>query len=261
MMDDFLKKYGPWAIITGGTSGTGYLFAQKLADKGMSLVLVARGEEALLQTQKKLIDQYQVQVKTIAVDLSNQNSVQQIRKEIEGLEIGLLINNAGYSITEEFHRENWENQSKLLETIFNTPIALTHLFVQDMVKRGKGGVIFVSSSVAYTSTPLWSIYSGGKAGILTFGESISQELKKYNVDVLTVCPGPMKTKFQDRSGISSPGLMDPDKVVSMTLRSLGRKISLLPGFSNKMMFQFLGRLLPKKVTLPLFETMMKKIQK
>ncbi|WP_397538228.1 SDR family NAD(P)-dependent oxidoreductase [Rummeliibacillus pycnus] len=176
------------------------------------------------------------------------------------LEIELLINNAGYSITGEFYCEDWENQSKLLETILKTPIALTYFFVNEMVKRGQGGVILVSSAVAYTSVPLWSVYSG-KAALLNFGESISQDLKKYNVDVLTVCPGAMNTKFQERSGISTPGLMEPEKVAMLALNSLGIKTTLLPGMTNSIIFQGLGRFLPKSIRLPLFESLMKKFQK
>lgn len=259
-MDDFVKKYGPWAVITGATSGTGYLFADKLAEKGVNVVLVARDEEALQETRKMIEDRYHVQVKTFSTDLSSSASISDIEKITQHLEIGLLINNAGYSITGEFHRENWKDQSNLLETILKTPMALTHLFVNEMVKRGRGGVIFVSSSVAYTPTPLWSVYSAGKAALLSFGEAISQELKKYNVDVLTVCPGPMRTKFQEKAGISSPGLMNPEKVVSLSLRKLGAKTSLLPGLTNKIMFQVLGRILPKSIRLPFFEKIMIKIK-
>ncbi|HWI46738.1 MAG TPA: SDR family NAD(P)-dependent oxidoreductase, partial [Rummeliibacillus sp.] len=182
-MDDFIKKYGPWAVITGATSGMGYQFAHKLAEKGFHLVLVAREDGTLIQTKEMIRNRYNVQVKTVVTDLSTPNSISEIEKITQTLEVGLLINNAGYSITGEFHRENWENQSKLLETILKTPMALTHFCVNEMVKRGRGGVILVSSSVAYTSMPLWSVYSAGKAALLNFGESISQELKKYNVDV------------------------------------------------------------------------------
>lgn len=260
-MNDFIKKYGPWAVITGATSGTGYQFAHQLAKKGVHLVLVARGEEALLQTKKIIANRYNVQVKTVATDLSTPNSIFEIEKITQQLEVGLLINNAGYSITGEFHHENWENQSKLLETILKTPMALTHMFVKEMVKRGRGGVILVSSSVAFTSMPFWSVYSAGKAGLLHFGESISQELKKYQVDVLTLCPGGMRTKFQERSGIqSSIGLMEPEKIVELSLRSLGTKTTLLPGISNKIIFQGLGRFLPKYISLPVFESLMKKFK-
>lgn len=259
-MDDFLNKYGPWAVITGATSGTGYQFAQELAKKGFHLILVARGEEALNQTKKIIQDRYHVQVKIVATDLSTENAISEIEKVTQSLEVGLLINNAGYCITGEFHRDNWENQSRLLHTILETPMVLTHMFVQEMVKRGRGGIIFVSSSAAYTPMPLWSVYSAGKAALLSFGESISQELKKYNIDILTVCPGGMKTNFQNRAGVRSPGLMGPEKVVEMSLRSLGVKISLLPGIANKMIFQVMGKLLPNFIRLQLIESFIKKAQ-
>lgn len=257
-MNDFTKKYGSWAVITGATSGTGYQFALLLAKKGMHLVLVARDERNLLRTKQMLMNQYSVQVKTITTDLSSPDSISEIEKVTRPLEVGLLINNAGYSVTGEFHCLDWGDQSKLLETILKTPMALTHIFVNEMVKRKRGGVIFVSSAVAYTSVPLWSVYSAGKAALLNFGESISQELKKYNIDVLTVCPGAMNTKFQERSGIRTSGLMGPEKVAIMTLRSLGKKTTLLPGLSNRIIFQGFARLLPKNIRLQFFESFMKK---
>lgn len=259
-MDDFITKYGPWAVITGGTSGTGYQFALKLADQGFHLVLIARNEQALEETKEVIESRYRVQVKTVATDLSTPHSIFEIQKITSSIEVGLVINNAGYSITGEFHHEDWEDQSKLLETIVKTPMALTHLFVNDMITRGRGGVILVSSSVAYTSMPLWSVYSAGKAALLHFGESISQELKKYNIDVLTVCPGAMKTNFQERSGIRSPIMMEADKVAGLSLSSLGKKTTLLPGMTNRVIFQGLGRILPGRIRLPLFESLMKKSQ-
>lgn len=259
-MNMFIEKYGPWAIITGATSGTGLYFAKMLAEKGMHLILVSRGERRLLETANVIRDQYHVQVKTIMADLSNQSSIAEIEKFTEALDIGLLINNAGYCITGEFSKQNWQDQSKLLETILRTPMALTHLFANKMIKRGGGGIILVSSSVAYTAMPLWSVYSAGKAALLNFGESVSQELKKHHVDVLTVSPGAMNTKFQEESGIRSPGLMNPEKVAKITLRSLGKKTSILPGFFNKVMFQGIGRFLPNNIRLSLFEKMMNKFQ-
>jgi uncharacterized protein len=260
-VDNFQKKYGPWAIITGATSGTGFQFAQQLAEKGIHLVLVARGEKALFETEKLIRDLYHVEVKIVSTDLSNPASVSDIDKITEQLDVGLLINNAGYSITGEFHDQNWGEQSKLLETILRTPMALAHTFAKRMINRGKGGIILVSSSVAYTPMPLWSVYSAGKAALLAFGESVSQELKKYNVDVLTVCPGAMRTKFQERSGISSSNLMEPEKVTAMTLRSLGTKNVILPGISNKLIFEGFGRIFPRNIRLPLFERLMRKMQR
>ncbi|QTD39506.1 SDR family oxidoreductase [Sporosarcina sp. Te-1] len=232
-MDDFVTKYGPWAVITGGASGTGYQFALKLAAQGFHLVLIARNEQALEETKEMIESRYHVQVKTIATDLSTPHSISEIKKITQSIDVGLVINNAGYSITGEFHREDWEDQS---------------------------GVIFVSSSVAYTSMPLWSVYSAGKAALLHFGESISQEIKKYNIVVLTVCPGAMKTKFQERSGIRSPILMEAEKVAGLSLFYLGKKTTLLPGMTNRVIFQGLGRVLPGRIRLPIFESLMKKSQ-
>ncbi|MBB4825045.1 short-subunit dehydrogenase [Sporosarcina luteola] len=259
-MGNFITKYGPWAVITGGTSGTGYQFALKLATQGFHLVLIARDEQALEETKERIESRYHVQVKTIATDLLTPDSISVIKKITQFIEVGLVINNAGYSITGEFHRGDWEDQSELLETIVKAPIALTHLFVNEMITHGRGGIIFVSSAVAYTSMPLWSVYSAGKAALLHFGESISQEVKKYNIDVLTVCPGAMKTKFQERSGIQSPILMEPEKVARLSLSYLGKKTTFLPGMTNRIIFQGLGRVLPNRIRLPLFESLMKKSQ-
>jgi uncharacterized protein len=109
-MNDFSKKYGPWAMVTGATSGTGLHFAQMLAEKGMHLILVSRGERALKETETLIRDKYHVQVKTIAADLSNPNSISKIEKVTESIDVGLLINNAGYSITGEFSEQNWEDK-------------------------------------------------------------------------------------------------------------------------------------------------------
>jgi uncharacterized protein len=260
-MKNLYEKYGPWAVITGATSGTGYEFAKLLAEQGFNLILVARGKEALHKTESTIRNQFNVHVRIVSADLSDANSVRAIEDAARDIDVGLLVNNAGYSITGEFHRVGWDKQEKLIDTILYSPMALTHIFSNKMMTReGGGGIIFVSSSVAYTPMPLWSVYAAGKAALLSFGESISQELKKYNVDVLTICPGAMKTKFQERSGIESNG-MNPEKVSRLALASLGARTTMMPGLTNRIIFKGITRVLPRKFTMPLFERMMKNIQR
>lgn len=246
------QKYGPWALVTGASSGLGTEFAEQLAQNQVNLVVVARRESRLKDLAERLEQQYGIQVRTIAGDLADEQCLADILEKTKDVEIGLLVNNAGYSKTGELLQADIEDERNMYRVNCEAPLMLAMEFGKKMVSRGKGGIIFVSSSVSFAPIPYWTHYSASKAYTLFLGEGMFHELKGKGVHVLALCPGGMKTEFQQTAGISSFGAMDTRPVVKAAFKNLGKKPSVIPGRHISMLFYYLPKILPRKLSLSLY---------
>lgn len=247
-MEQIQKKYGPWALITGASSGLGAEFAKQLAKKGFSLVLVARRQDRLDRIARNLEKEYLVKTKTLSLDLADIQSVTKIMEETEDLDIGLVVNNAGYSITGELISSNIQNHMDMMHVNCISPFLLSVNFSNRFNSKGRqGGIIIVSSTVAFIPTPNWTHYSATKAYSLFIGEGLSSELAKKGIDVLTLCPGGMKTEFQKVAKIKNTGAMEVGPVVTYALKSLGKKSVAIPGWHNKLFFYYLPKVFPRRL--------------
>ena len=240
-MTGFYKKYGPWALVTGASSGIGEEFARQLARWGFNLVLAARRKELMDQLGEELSDSQGVETRTVEVDLSEPNSLDILKEGTQGIEIGLLINNAGTDAFGSFIKNSLEDATKLVYLNSVAPMRLTHYFSQSMLQRGKGGIILVGSLIGYAAAPFWSNYAASKAYLLTFGESLYYEFKQKGLDVTVLAPGytstPMLHGILDQ-GVDlnkGPKHMDVSTVVKIGLDALGKKPSVIPGNMNKAM--------------------------
>lgn len=229
--DDFLQKYGTWALITGASSGIGEEFSRQLAAMKFNLVLVARREDRLVRLAAELTKAYGVTVKTVCADLSKDDFLQAIAEATDSLDIGLLVNNAGFALTGDFLDHRLEDELSLLHVNCRAPLILAHHFGKRMVRNCKGGIINVSSASAFMPLPRWTNYSSSKIYLLHFSEGLWFELKKRGVDVLALCPGSTRTEFAKVAGTSMQG-MEVGPVVSRALGSLGKKVSVVPGLGN-----------------------------
>jgi len=255
----FIEKYGPWAIITGASSGLGAELARQLSCIGLNLVLVARREDRLKRLAQTLEKENGIQTRILAIDLTMADAYLAILDQTKDLDTGLLINNAGYSNTGELLESTPENVMLMYRLNCEFPLLLAMEYGKRMVQKGRGGIIFVASSVAYLSVPYWTHYSATKSYILRIGEGLYYELKNRGVDVLTLCPGGMKTEFQSVAGIRDIGAMDVKPVAIRAIKSLGKRPSIVPGWYNRVAYQMLPKLLPTKVCLALFGILMKKL--
>ena len=256
-MKNFKEKYGPWAIVTGASAGIGLEFANQLAELGLNLVLVARRKDRLQEISGRLTAEHKVKVVAVQADLEKENFLKEIQKSASKLEIGLLINNAGYALTGEFLSHTIETELGLLNLNCRAPLVLAHSYAGKMVKRGKGGMIFVSSIAAFLPMPLWTNYSASKAYDLHIANGLYYELKDKGVDVLTLCPGHTRTEFSEIAGIKNEG-MDPKKVVSLALKKLGKRPHVVPGIENKFI-SFISRLTSRKRSIKIGAMAVKKM--
>lgn len=241
-----VSGYGKWALITGASSGIGEEFAKRLAKEKFNLIVIARREERLQALAKLLREKEGIEVKVIPGDLTDFNLIERIKNECTGLEIGLLINNAGFGSTGEFISCDPEREAKMVMLNCVVPTILTHHFLNGMIERKKGGIIFLGSMVAFQSTPLMATYAATKAFNLLLGEALWYELKKHKIDVLALNPGGTDTEFQRIASLGTgPAPRTPQQVVETALNALGKKPSVVDGALNKTM-TVLGKFLPRR---------------
>lgn len=235
----FIERYGPWALVTGASAGIGAEFARQLAEMGLNLVLVARRKNRLEELSAQLEVRWRVQVKTIAADLSQPDFSAPILSETESIDVGLLVNNAGFGIAGKFLEHELKRELALLDVNCRAPLLLAHLFGRQMAQRKKGGIIFVSSVSGFIATPYESSYAASKVYELFLAESLGYELKKDGVDVLALCPGSTDTEFHEVSGSRAVAAMAVEPVVELALKKLGKKPIAIPGWHNRLLVSLL----------------------
>ena len=175
-MTSFPDQYGPWALVTGASSGMGTEFARRLAEKGLNVVLLARREDRLRSLAVELERDYSVRTRVVAVDLTRDDLLDSIRDATDDIEVGLLVNNAGFATSGKVLDNDLSVELAMLHVNSRAPLVLSHHFGRRMREQGKGGIIFVASTVAYSGAPGWSNYAATKAFDLTLSGGIAREL-------------------------------------------------------------------------------------
>lgn len=248
---DFLGRYGPWAIVAGASEGLGAEFATELAARGLNLVLIARRPPVLEELAEVIRNEYDVDVRALALDLGESNIASKLDEATSELEIGLLIYNAAYSLIGPFLDATIDEHSTELNVNCRAPLTLTHLFGRRMTDRGRGGIVLLSSMAGLQGSPLIANYAATKAYNLILAEGLWDELRESGVDVLACCAGATRTPNYERSrpatgGSSLVPVLEPGAVVRETLAALGKRPSFIPGRRNRLAAALLNRFLSRK---------------
>ncbi|NIO11481.1 MAG: SDR family NAD(P)-dependent oxidoreductase [Deltaproteobacteria bacterium] len=259
-MISFKEKYGPWALVTGASAGIGAEFARQLSNHGLNLILLARRKDRLDALANELQAKHNVEVKTLAVDLAQRDFMSAIQPAIQNLEIGLLVNNAGFGIVGSFLQSDLARELEMLDVNCRAPIMLTHELGKTMVKRKKGGIIIVSSTASFLPIPYMTHYAATKAFDLSLGEGLWYELKEHGVDVLALCPGGTSTEFHQVAGLKEVMAMSAETVVRQALKGLGKKASLVNGWQNRLKV-FLVRLNLRWINASVAGNVLKRLKK
>ncbi len=255
----FRKRYGPWALVTGASSGMGASFAKQLAEKGLNVVLVARREDRLRALSEALERSASVQTRVVSADLSRDDFIPSIAEATDGLEIGLLVNNAGLGVTGEFLANDLGAELGMLHLNCRAPVLLSHHFGRMMRDRLRGGIIFLSSIVAFAGNAVWSNYAATKGHNLLFAEGLAAELRRDGIHVLALCPGFARTEFMRLTPFGRVMSMDANAVVKVALRSLRRKRRVTAGLINKAIV-FSTRLQPRALNSKIFRAVIRRVQ-
>ena len=259
-MSSFRDKYGPWALVTGASSGMGAAFARQLAASGLNLVLVARRENRLRALSEDLKRSASPQTLVASADLSRDDFMPRLAEATDGLEINLLVNNAGVGVTGEFLANDLGAELGMLHLNCRAPLLLTHHYGRMMRDRRRGGIIFVASIVAFAGNAVWSNYAATKGHNLLFAEGLAEELRREGVDVLALCPGFARTEFMKLTPFGKVMSMDPDAVVRIALGSLGRKRRVTAGLINKAIV-LSTRAQPRIMNTKIFRAVVRRVQR
>ena len=234
------KWAGKWSLVTGASAGIGLAIAEQLAAARTNLVITARRKERLDALAKRLKAERQIAVEVIPADLGDPAAPGQIRHftESKGIEIELLVNNAGFGAYGEFYKADLARQVEMVQVNCSAVVQLTHLYLGGMVARRHGDILIVASVAGFQAVPYVSTYAATKAFDLHFAEGIAAEVRKHGVNVCALCPGSTTTEFREVAGQPEStfrGAETAEKVARTGLQAVAEgKSSVISGFKNRM---------------------------
>jgi short-subunit dehydrogenase len=254
-MDDALKhRYGPWALVTGASSGIGAEVARALAAHKIDLIITARRAPLLDALADELRGTHGVQVEVVALDLSRPDFLSTVAEVCAGKDIGLVVSNAGFGVKGEHHAQDPQQLTAMLNVNCHAPMLLANAFAPRLLARGRGGLLLTGSIEGYLGFPWSSAYAATKAFVLNLGEGLWGELHGRGVDVLVLMPGATDTDAPTLQGVDKkkiPGaIMPPSEVARLALARLSRGPAFIPGWQNRLLMWLLTAL-PRRLALRL----------
>lgn len=239
-------------LITGASSGIGEAFARKLAKRGRNVLLVARSEDKLIALCNELGRLSGVRAQYVTMDLTEPEAAVRLLEETRkrGLEIDMLVNNAGFGSMGDFTQLDLANELEIIDLNVKSLVELTYRFLAPMRERRQGTIINVASTAAFQGVPFMATYAATKAFVLSFSEALSEENRPHKIRVLALCPGVTDTNFFAASKIDRPPMrtvQTPEEVVNAAMRGLARgKPVVISGWANWFMVEA-ERIVPRSV--------------
>ncbi len=231
----FLARYGEWAVVTGASSGIGRELVRQLSAAGLNVVAVARTAAALDQLTTEITAQHGVKAQALPMDLATPGAAQRIQNAVREYNVGLLVNAAGFGTSGPLIDSDVIPETEMLDVNCRALLKLTHGFGKRFSLQRRGGIILLSSILAFQGVPRSANYSATKAYVQSLGEGLADELKPYGVDVLLSAPGPTYSGFAARAGMHMNAAEKPENVAQRTIASLGRKAFVVPGRLSKLL--------------------------
>jgi len=250
-MSAFRERYGPWALVAGASLGLGEAFARQLAGRGLNLLLIARGQAALDQLASELRADHGIEVRTLAADLARPDLATVVGDLAAGLEVGLLVYNAAYSVIGPFIDHPVEDHLRVIDVNCRGPLVLAHLLGRAMAGRKRGGIVLMTSLAGSQGGPWIASYAASKAFNLILAEALWDELAASGVHVIACRAGATRTPGYQASKPrpSRVPLLDPGRVAEKTLAALARGPSFVPGAFYRFSAFVMGRLLPRRMAI------------
>jgi short-subunit dehydrogenase len=234
------ERFGPWALITGASSGIGKEFARQIAASGINVVLVARREYLLEEAGAEFRKAYGVEYRSIAADLSENTFMDRLIPATDDLDIGLVVSNAGTANPGEFLKRDRDELVGLVRLNAQSQLDIAHHFGRRLAKRRRGGIVLGGAMGAVSGIPYAANESGTKSFVQSFGEALHVELKPMGVNVTVLVVGPTQTAIIDKFGLDPKAMpmkpMTVEQCVSEGLVALQKNRStILPGRMNRVM--------------------------
>lgn len=218
---DFRERYGPWALVVGGSEGVGAEFADQLADAGLNVVLVARNREAL-ESSAARVRGHGVDCRTLVLDLLDADATDRIIDAVTDIDLGLMVINAGANTYRSTVIDaDLDRVQAVIDLNITRPLELCRHLGSRLAARGSGGILVVGSSAGYLGHASIGIYAAAKAFTRIFTEGLWLELREHGVDVLHLVLGLTATPAMERLGLDLTGAAAPADVAAQGLAQLG----------------------------------------
>lgn len=253
-----LTHYGPWAIVTGASDGIGRALAGEIAAGGINVVLVARRQARLAEFASELEARFGVETRVLAGDLSDPRSVAALLSRTDGLDVGLLVAAAGFGTSGDAVESDLETELNMIDVNCGAVFACVRHVGARLARRGRGGIVLMSSLVAFQGVARAANYAATKAYVQILAEGLSRELAAAGVDVLAVAAGPVSTGFGARAAMRLRNAATPEAVAREILPALGRQRLVRPTFFNRFLQYNLG-VLPRGVRLRVMQSVMRRM--
>jgi short-subunit dehydrogenase len=231
-----------WAVVTGASSGLGAIFVEKLAQRGLPVVLAGRHEARLTEVRQRVQRVAPgVEVELVVGDLGARGGVEALVAALDGRVIDVLVNNAGFGTYGRLPEGDPDRDRDLIAVNVDALVRLTHAVLPAMLARGRGRILNVASTIAFQPAPYQATYGASKAFVLSFSQALSAETRGTGVTVTALAPGPTRTGFVDAldADVSQTiygRLAAPEPVVAAGLRALDRgRPVVVPGLRNWLM--------------------------
>ena len=261
---------GKTALITGASSGIGYELTRCFAQDGHNVIMVANHEDKLQQAAQQIKTEFPlIRVETVSIDLSKDGAADRLYSEVQdrGLQVEYLVNDAGFGEKGPFLDTELDKEIALIHLNVITLVTLTKRYLREMVRRGSGKIMQVSSVAAFLPHPLLAVYAASKSFVLSFSESLHNEIKDTPVTITALCPPPTETNFFEVANMenskvaNSSQVQAADEVAKAGYEGLmkGDK-RVLPTFVAKM-YAAQGITLPDALNAAIVRTQLEDVKK
>ncbi len=250
-----------WTLITGASQGIGKALALECAKRGMNLFLVALPSSGLEDVSAQISEKYDVKVDYLETDLTRMDSCQEVYRysKSKGLNINVLINNAGIGYNGRIDVMPVENVDQMIMLNVRATTMMVHLYLSDLMAMPRAYILNVGSMASYSPLPGKCIYAASKAYVMFLSKALANELKKSRVSVTSVYPYGVMTNDIVKERINKSGLLarstvlGADEVAAVSIDGmLKRKSILIPGKMGKVLF-YTGFLIPQGLVLKIME--------
>lgn len=239
-LEEFRETYGPVALVTGASSGIGLAFAEELAARGFDLVLTARRTDRLEALASRLHSARGVRARVLGADLTDPGAPARLLAQTEGIDIGLVISNAGFNIKGAFESKEASAMAKMLTVNCHAPMQLAHGFIPRLKARGKGGIVFTASVEGLIGCPYSTAYSATKALVVSLCEGLWAELRGHGIEVLASCPGATESEAMENSDLPASikqNVQPARECAQLSLDNIGNGPRYIPNAHYRALFE------------------------
>ena len=252
------KRFGPWALVTGASSGIGKEFARQIAASGINVVLVARREPLLAELGRAISQEFDVQYRALAMDLSQEGFIAGLADATRDIDIGLVVSNAGTGNPGEFLKLDRQLHRTTLRVSTMAHLDITHHFGAKLVKRGRGGLMLAGAMGAEAGVPRMANDGAAKAYVHSLGEALHYEFKPRGVYVTVLAAGFTNTAVLEKFGLEPKTMpmkpMSVEQCVSEALGGLRKNRSkVIPGRLNRILNALVPASLARKIEADLID--------